>query len=56
MREMKGTRRLLCHSGRFGPDGAAALGWLTDSASLSAGHRQETQSHPRLLLLISLKR
>lgn len=33
---------LLCDSGRCGPAGAAALGWLTDSASLSAAHRLRT--------------
>lgn len=33
---------LQCDSGRCGPAGAAALGWLTDSASLSAAHRLRT--------------
>lgn len=56
MRGMRGTRRLLCDSGRCSPARAAALGWLTDSASLSAGHRMdEPLSNPHFLQFLSLK-
>lgn len=48
MRGMRGTHMLLCDSGRCGPARAAALGWLTDSASLSARHRLETSIAPAL--------
>lgn len=44
----EGTRMLLCDSGRCGPARAAALGWLTDRASLSAGPRLETSIAPTL--------
>lgn len=45
---MRGARTRLCNSRRCDPARAAALGWLTDSATLSAGHRLETSIAPTL--------